>query len=41
MMPLACAVPAAIASAFSVLKAVNESLAEAKMLSQPPSWVGR
>ena len=40
-MPLPATSPAAIASAFSVLKASKDSLAEAKIESQPPSWVGR
>ena len=33
--------PAAMASAFSVLNVSNESFTAAKMLSQPPSCVGR
>src|SRR4051794_37283167 len=41
MIPLADAVPAAMASALSVLNASNEFFAAAKMLSHPPSCVGR
>ena len=40
MVPLGAASPAAIASAFSVLKVANESLAVAKMWLQPPTWDG-
>ena len=39
--PLACAVPAVIASALSLLNASNELVAAWKIESQPPSLIGR